>query len=1416
MSEHRLQRRLLTPFLSKKVPPIPEEDERIVYPKRPNIFSIMFFWWLGPVMRAGYKRTLTAQDLYKLNDDIKVESMTRRFEQYFQNSLNKAMAAHVRAKMKARGETAETNTVDFEKDMEDFKVPKMIIVRAIARTFTFQYGMACLMMALGSTGNSTTPLLTKKLIRFVELRTLGLEKHMNAGIGYAIGSSIMVLVNGLFVNHAFHLSMLTGAQVKAALTKALLDKSFRLSDASKHEFPTSKITSMMGADLARIDFALGFQPFLITFPVPIAISIGILCHNIGAPAMVGVGLIIVFMVLTMFVTGKLFAYRKTANVFTDARVNYVKEVLNNLKVIKFYSWEIPYSKIITENRNKEMNIVYIMQVARNIITSLGMSLTLFSSLVAFLVLYAIQGSTKDPASIFSSISLFSALASQVFMIPLALASGSDALIGVTRIGEFLAAEEVNPRSVRITASEKTKADMEANKLALSIKNASFKWETFGEQGSHTNNTHTLSEKENFTASEKELYNKLEKHMTNKSISTISHESASSPDHGPFSDSSSLAEQNFPGLESIDLDVKKGEFVVITGLIGSGKTSLLNAMAGFMKRVSGSVDVNGSLLLCDQPWIQNATVRENILFGLPMDDVKYKNVVYACSLESDLEILPAGDLTEIGERGITLSGGQKARINLARAVYADMDIILLDDVLSAVDARVGKHIMAQCIMGILKDKTRILATHQLSLIGSADRIVFLNGNGSISVGTFEELKSKNEAFSHLMAFNADSHDSEDEKEEEVEDEEEREAVKELVERQVTRYKSRADEEEIRHDYEANADKDGRLIDDEEKAENGIKFEVYKNYLSIGSGIFKHYSSVPIVIVLIALSVFCQLFTNTWLSFWSEKKFAHKSNGFYIGFYVMFTFLAAIFLTLEFVLLAYLTNNASTKLNLMAVQKVLRAPMSYMDVTPMGRILNRFTKDTDTLDNEIGNQIRMLTYFFSNIVGVLVLCVIYLPWFAIAIPFLGFIFVAIGNFYQASAREIKRLEAVQRSFVYNNFNETLSGMKTIKAYQAEERFLEKNDTYVNNMNEAYYITIANQRWLSIHLDFVAAGFALIICFLCVFRVFKISAASVGLLLSYVLQIAGQLSMLVRTYTQVENEMNSVERICEYALYLPEEAPYNISETKPADSWPEHGAVRFENVSLAYRPGLPLVLKNLSADIKPKEKIGICGRTGAGKSSIMTALYRLSELNGGKIEIDGVDISKLGLNDLRSKLSIIPQDPVLFRGTIRKNLDPFNLSSEDVLWSALRRAGLIEESKLEFVKTQKPDAENLHKFHLDREVEDEGSNFSLGERQLISFARAMVRDSKILILDEATSSVDYETDSKIQSTIVREFGNCTILCIAHRLRTILNYDRILVLDRGEIKEFDTPWNLFQSEDGIFKQMCERSNITKDDFKH
>lgn len=1396
--ELKPQKRLLSFMLSNKVPPLPLDEERKQYPeKRVNLLSRIFFWWLLPVLNTGYKRTLKPEDMFKLTDDIRIETMYARFYKILEASLKKAKQKHIVRKCKERGETVETSSVDEEDDMSDFKLPKALTVLAVLKTFKWQYLKSCFYLALANGGMTANPLQTKKLISYVEMKALGYETGIGKGLGYSFGSAGVVLVTGILINHFFYNSMLTGAEAKAVLTKAILDKSFRTNPETKHKYPAGKVTSMMGTDLARIDFAIGFQPFLFTFPVPIAIAIGILIYNVGATALVGIGLLFVFMAAITVSTKKLFEYRSKANAYTDSRVDYIKEVLNNLRIIKFYSWEPPYHENISNIRREEMKIIYRMQVLRNIIVSFAMSMNLFSSLVTFLVLYAINSNDRDPASIFSSISLFAILSQQVIMLPMALATGVDAFIGLQRVGAYLASGEVDMEANKIEATGEALALMEKSNTSIEIRNASFEWDTFEDEESSAESEH-------------------------KEITSHSSDSDTSKELTKSLSDSNSEEITFPGLREINLSIRKNEFVVITGLIGSGKSSLLSAMSGFMRRSSGEINVNGSLLLCGYPWVQNETVRENILFGCEYDEEKYKNVVYACSLESDLEILPAGDNTEIGERGITLSGGQKARINLARAVYADKDIVLLDDVLSAVDARVGKHIMNNCMLGLLKDKTRVLATHQLSLIGTADRIIFLNGDGTIAVGTLEELNANNTDFNKLMAFNGQTNDSDDEEEEEndvIDEDEIVENEKELIQRQLSKtqtHKSAVqDDESTKRDYNKNNTNDGKLFEEEEKAVNGISFDVYKNYVKHGSGIFKHFGIVPLLISSIILATFCQLFTNTWLSFWTEYRFSSKPDRFYIGFYVMFTILAFLFLTLEFVLLAYVTNRASRSLNVIAVDKVLHAPMSFMDTTPMGRILNRFTKDTDVLDNEIGDQLRLLFFMFSNIVGVLILCICYLPWFAIAVPFLVFIFVAVANYYQSSAREIKRLEAVQRSHVYNNFNETLNGMNTIKAYKADNRFLDKNDRLINKMNEAYYITIANQRWLAIHLDIIASLMALLVALLCVNRIFNISASSVGLLLSYVLQIAGQLSMLIRTFTQVENEMNSVERICNYAYNLPEEAPYFITENTPHPEWPRNGGIKFENASMAYRPGLPLVLKDLNLDIKPTEKIGICGRTGAGKSSIMTALYRLSELESGKITIDDVDISRLGLKDLRSCLSIIPQDPILFRGTIRTNLDPFKEHSDEKLWDALRRSGLIDDTRMKNIQKQEKENDVLHKFHLDQGVEDEGSNFSLGERQLIAFARALVRDSKILILDEATSSVDYETDSKVQTTIAREFSNCTILCIAHRLKTILNYDRILVLDKGEVQEFDTPLNLFNMDNSIFQQMCQRSNIVLDDFQ-
>ncbi|KAI5953752.1 hypothetical protein KGF57_003961 [Candida theae] len=1439
------QKRLLSFLMSKKVPPVPTQEERKPYPGyRANIIKQLFFWWLSPVMKVGYQRTLQPDDMFYLTDDIKVQKMAEDFYRYMSHDIDRARQKHIAEKCAKRGEAPETTSVSPEEDMKDFEMSKFLTVWALAKTFKWQYTWACVCLALSNAGQTTMPLLSKKLIQYVELKAYGREPGVGKGLGYSFGTTAMVFIVGVLINHFFYRSMITGAQAKAVLTKALLDKSFKLSAEAKHKYSVGKITSMLGTDLSRIDFALGFQPFLIVFPIPIAIAIVILVINIGVASLVGVGILLVFMIGIAFSTGKLFAYRKKANKYTDSRVNYMKEALNNLKIIKFYSWEPPYHKNISDIRKKEMRIIYRMQVLRNIVTSFAMSLTLFASMTAFLVLYAISNGRRDPASIFSSLSLYNVLTQQVFLLPMALATGADAFMGISRVGDFMAQSEINPEENAIEAPPDVQEWMDKESLAIDIEKASFEWEVFEDEDEKEEKSSKKSKKGNKRNSE-------ESAILDVQDSDVS--SSKGLDRSSITDGSSEEDAHFEGLKNIDFKIKKGEFVVITGMIGSGKSSLLSAMSGFMKRNSGSVYVNGSLLLCGYPWVQNSTVKDNIIFGSEYDEEKYKRVIYACSLEADLELLPAGDRTEIGERGITLSGGQKARINLARAVYANKDIILLDDVLSAVDARVGKHIMNNCLLDLLKEKTRVLATHQLSLIGSADRVIFLNGDGSIDVGKFEELKERNPGFGKLMAFNSESKEEKEGNEEELEQSAEQELIEEdkrNIERQLTRRSTRTvttvgafpedvdeeeeEDEEGRHrEYNLDEEADGKLITDEERAVNAISKKIYARYFQLGSGKFTPWAMLPLLLTFIVLATFSQIFTNTWLSFWTEYKF-DKPNKFYIGIYIMFTFLSFILLTCEFIILVYITNTASVQMNVLAVQKVLHAPMSFMDTTPMGRILNRFTKDTDVLDNEIGDQLRFFLFVFANIIGVIVLCIIYLPWFAIAVPFLGMLFVSIADYYQASAREVKRLEAVQRSLVYNNFNETLSGMATIKAYKATERFIDKNNYLINRMNEAYYITIANQRWLAIHMDFVATLFALLIALLCVFRVFNVSASTVGLILSYVLQIAGQLSMLIRTFTQVENEMNSAERLNSYATSLPTEAPYIITENAPPPNWPSQGTIVFDYASLAYRPGLPLVLKNLNFSVKPIEKIGICGRTGAGKSSIMTALYRLSELDSGKIEIDGIDISKLGLKDLRSKLSIIPQDPVLFRGTIRSNLDPFNEHDDERLWDALRRTGLIEGSRLEAVKRQAksksssnnmseksaekstttPDSLALHKFHLDQTVEDDGSNFSLGERQLIAFARALVRDSKILILDEATSSVDYETDSKIQETIIREFKDCTILCIAHRLKTIINYDRILVLDKGEVREFDTPWNLFNSKGSIFKQMCERSNVTEQDF--
>jgi len=762
------------------------------------------------------------------------------------------------------------------------------------------------------------------------------------------------------------------------------------------------------------------------------------------------------------------------------------------------------------------------------------------------------------------------------------------------------------------------------------------------------------------------------------------------------------------------------------------------------------------------------------------------------------MLPNHDLTEIGERGITISGGQKQRLNIARAIYFDADIVLMDDPLSAVDAHVGRHIFDNAILGLLKDKCRILATHQLWVLNRCDRIIWMEGGKIQAVDTFDNLMKNSEGFQQLM---------------------ETTAVEEKAEPSGP-VGAKEDEEPAKK-----MKKGKSLMQTEERALASIPWSVYSAYIKASGSML----NAPLVIILLIVAQGSNIVTSLWLSWWTADKF-QLSMGVYIGVYAGLGVAQALLTFAFMVALSIFGTTASKGMLRAAVARVLRAPMSFFDTTPLGRITNRFSRDVDVLDNTLTDAMRMYFFSISGIIAVFILIISFFYYFAIALVPLFLLFLFATSYYRASAREIKRFESILRSSVFAKFGEGLSGISSIRAYGLKDRFITDLRNSIDDMDSAYYLTYSNQRWLSVRLDLVGTCLIFTTGILVVTSRFSVPPSIGGLVLSYILATVQMIQFTVRQLAEVENGMNSVERLRYYGTELEEEAPLKTIDVRK--TWPEKGEIVFDNVQMRYREGLPLVLQGLSMHISGGERIGIVGRTGAGKSSIMSTLFRLVELSGGHITIDGVDISTIGLQDLRSRLAIIPQDPTLFRGTVRSNLDPFSEHTDLELWSALRQADLVSAdggavppspTAASPPATSPPDdsgaalvpVREQSRIHLDSVVEEDGLNFSLGQRQLMALARALVRGSQIIVCDEATSSVDMETDDKIQATMAKGFRGKTLLCIAHRLRTIIGYDRICVMDKGQIVEMASPLELWKIEDGVFRGMCDRSGIRMEDIR-
>ncbi|KAG9315260.1 ABC transporter [Chiua virens] len=1334
-------------------PPKPSIHNTVLTPEASaGLFSRLWFLWLTPLLSLGYSRPLEASDLYKLPDERSATHIANAILTSFERRRQEAAIYNERLAngqvgpglkglwWSVRGVRAEREKAWRERD----GMRKASLALAMNDSVKWLFWSAGFLKVIGDTTQIISPLVVKKIISFA---TASYSAHITGarappfeiGVGLCLALLVLQLGASWCTQHFFYRTMACGVLLRGGLITAIYSRALSLSPRTRVQMTNGRLVNHISTDVSRIDFCAGYFHMSWATPIQLTICLVLLLINLGPSALAGFALLVLATPMNTMVMKHAFAVRIKSMVWTDKRSKLLQEMLSGMRLIKFFSWEIPFMKRIAEYRQFEMAYIRTIIVFRTALNSILLSVPTLATVLVF-VTYTLAGNSMDAANVFSSLTLFRLLGTPLSFFPMSLSAIADAATACKRLYEIFDAE---------TTDRTLPVDTDLN-VALRVDGADFTWDIHSSM-----------------PEESKANNDKRSKLTRPSPQLV--------------DDSSVFR-----LTGINMEIPHGKLVAIVGAVGAGKSSLLQGLIGEMRRIAGTVEFGGTVAYCAQSaWIQNTTIRENICFGRPFEEERYWKAVRDSCLEPDLQVLPSYDLTEVGEKGIALSGGQKQRINICRALYCNSDIMIFDDPLSALDAHVGKAVFANVLKNGTAGKTRILVTHALHFLLEVDYIYTLVDGKIAERGTYDMLMTNNAAFSKFIQEFGSKEDNSRKAEEE-------QSVHGNAKEQTATVKGKA------------------MMQEETRNTGAVSWGVYRQYLSAGNGVVL----VPVLFLAAALTQVSNVMSSYWLVYWEDRKWDYPES-FYMGVYAALGISQSInsfFVGASFAVLAYY---ASRELHELAFSML---PMNFFETTPLGRIMNLFAKDIDTIDNFIGTSLRMLNNTICNIIGAIILVSVILPWFSLVVLFLLVCYLYLATFYRASARELKVWYAILRGSLYTHFSESLSGLSTISAYNETERFKKENVELVDIENRAYWLTIANQRWLGIRLDFLGSILTFSVAILTICTRFTISPGQTGVVLSYILTVQQSFGWMIRQIAEVENNMNSVERIVHYANNVEQEAPHQLEDSAAPPCWPVAGRITMRNVFMKYRPELPPVLKGVNMDIAPGEKVGIVGRTGAGKSSIMTALYRIVELSSGSIEIDGIDISKVGLEQLRKGLAIIPQDTFLFSGTLRSNLDPFSLHDDARLWDALRRAYLVSTQEkqppsLQTTTESEPSVAG-NCFDLDSPIEVEGSNLSVGQRSLVSLARALVHETKILILDEATASVDYQTDSKIQDTIATEFKAHTVLCIAHRLRTIISYNRICVLDAGTVAEFDTPGNLFNIPNGIFRGMCDKSSISLDDI--
>uniref|UniRef100_UPI0037E7E5A5 ATP-binding cassette sub-family C member 3 n=1 Tax=Semicossyphus pulcher TaxID=241346 RepID=UPI0037E7E5A5 len=1333
-----------------------------------GFLSTITFWWFTRMAIKGYKMPLEAKDLWSLNKRDSSKVMVPKLLKEWDKEQTKAKSDQNPSSqaLYSKPPPSTTNHVGGGGESSPEEVEVLLsnqkaaphqpsFLRSLLRAFGPYFLIGSAFKFLQDVITFVNPQLLRMLISFTK------QKGVPDWWGYSLAFLMFftAFLQTLILHRHFQYCFVTGMNVRTAIIGAIYRKSLVITNAAKRSSTVGEVVNLMSVDAQRFMDLTTFLNMLWSAPLQIMLALYFLWQNLGPSVLAGVAVMIMLIPLNAVIAMKTRAYQVEQMQYKDSRIKLMNEILNGIKVLKLYAWENSFKEKVLAIRQKELNVLRKTAYLGALSTMAWTSAPFLVALTTFAVYVTVdENNILDAEKAFVSLSLFNILRFPLNMLPQVISSMVQASVSLKRIQNFLSHDELDPNSVdrKNTATD----------FSVTVVNGKFTW----------------------------------------------------------------AKEDPPVLHNINVMVPQGSLLAVVGHVGCGKSSLISALLGEMEKLEGEVSIRGSVAYVpQQAWIQNATLRDNILFGRPFNEQKYCCVMNACALTPDLEVLPGGDMTEIGEKGINLSGGQRQRVSLARALYSDADVYLLDDPLSAVDAHVAKHIFDNLIgpEGVLKGKTRILVTHGISFLPQVDNIMVMVDGRVSEMGSHQELLKQNGAFAEFLRnYTLEDIVEEEEATEDLLEEEElfpedalsnhtdmvdnepviNEAKRKFI-RQISVISADGENPRCRSvrrqgcsqrkhgEQEKKKSHEGEKLIQAETTETGrVKTKVYLEYAkAVG----------PLLSVFICFLYCCQsaaaIGANVWLSQWTNDASRNQTQqnvNMRVGVYAALGIAQGILVMISSFTLAMGNIGAARKLHYNLLDNKFHTPQSFFDTTPIGRVINRFSKDIYIIDEALPATVLMLlgTVFVS--LSTMIVIVSSTPIFAVVIAPLAFIYVFVQRFYVATSRQLKRLESVSRSPIYSHFSETVTGSSVIRAYGRHSAFVLMSDVKVDENQKSYYPGIVSNRWLGVRIEFIGNCIVLFAALFAVTGKESLNPGLVGLSVSYALQVTMSLNWMVRMCSDLENNIVAVERVKEYSE-TKTEAPWEVEDKKPPLEWPMRGNVEFHDYSVRYREGLDLVLKKLTLSVKGGEKIGIVGRTGAGKSSMTLCLFRLLEAAAGEITIDEVKIADIGLHDLRSKLTIIPQEPVLFSGSLRMNLDPFEKYNDEEVWKALEHSHLHK-----FVSNQPA--------KLELECSEGGENLSVGQRQLVCLARALLRKTRILILDEATAAIDLETDDLIQSTIRIQFEDCTVFTIAHRLNTIMDYTRVLVLDKGQIAEFDTPTNLL-SQRGIFYGMAKDAGLTQ-----